>query len=179
MSTDLTTTDGTELSEAQLIERLSALVAADGSIIKATRRLREDGLEITRPELEKLRERHAGLYQALAAEMSRTQEEAMAQAFREQGRLAQRATTAFLDKLTADIEEGTLPDDIKRQLPQLMQALAKIEQVSADKLLSLTGRPADGGSGDPLAAAQVLIKLGVLKPVERPVVVDTTTEEAP
>jgi hypothetical protein len=178
-SVGLARRDGAEISEARLIECLSALLACDGSIIKATERLREDGIEMEREELQKLRERHAGLYQALAAEVSRAQEETIAQEFRELARLGQRATHTFLDKLNADIEAGTLPYEIQRQLPQLMQALAKIQQVSVDKLLSITGRPQDGGSGDPLRAAKELMDLGILVPRDRPADIDTTAEEAP
>lgn len=161
------------LSEERLIEALSAIIACDGSARMAAKRV-----DYAPDELKALRERHAGMYMALAAERARAQEEAIAQEFRELARLGQRATHTFLDKLNEDLENDTLDRDVQRQLPQLMQALAKIQQVSTDKLLSITGRPQDGGSGDPLAATRELIELGVLVPRERPADIDSTAEEA-
>lgn len=178
MTTDLAIRPGDALSEEQLIERLSALLACDGSFRLAQRRLQEDGIEIEVAELKRLRDRHPGMYQALAVERSRAQEEVIAQEFRELARLGQRASKVFLDDLLEGMENNTLPNDLRRQMPQLLQAIAKIQQVSVDKLLSITGRPQDGGNSDPLGAARELIELGILVPRERPADTDTTAEEA-
>ncbi|HEU4975294.1 MAG TPA: hypothetical protein VFT50_09410 [Baekduia sp.] len=176
---DLVVHDGDALSESQLIERLSALLACDGSVRMAVKRLAEDGIEVDVAELKRLRERHGGMYMALAAERSRAQEEAMAQEYREIARLTQRASKTFVADLQETLDSGQIPYELQRQLPQTMQALAKLMQVSTDKLLSITGRPQDGGTGDPLAAAKELIDMGVLVPRERPAAVDSTAEEAP
>ena len=168
------------LSENQLIEHLSAVAACDGSVRLARRRLKETGTDISEKELRTLKQSHAGMYQALTSERARSQEEAIAQEFREIARLSQRVTKDFLEDLTDQIEQKGIEGmdyDLKRQLPQTVQALAKVQQVAVDKLLSITGRPQDGGSGDPMEAAAILVKLGVLRPVDRPELVEGTAEE--
>lgn len=173
-------TTAVTISEEHLIERLGAVAACDGSVRLARRRLKDAGVEISEKELRNLKQLHSGMYQALTAERARGQEEAIAQEFREIARLSQRVTKDFLEDLTDQIEtkgiEG-MDYDLKRQLPQTVQALAKVQQVAVDKLLSITGRPTDGGSGDPMEAAKILIQLGVLRPVERPALVEGTAEE--
>lgn len=165
-----------EHSEARRIELLAALVACDGMPKIAARRLAEQGTDATWQELKALREEHAGTYQALAVEHARTTEEALVVEFRELARLGQRATRQYLEDLVERQEAGELTRDEERAMPQVIQAMQKVVQVSTDKLLSLTGRPTDGGSTDPLAAARWLIDAGVLKPVERPAI-DGTAEE--
>lgn len=168
-----------QLSEEQLIERLAALAASDGSPRLAIKRLAEQNVVVQRGELEILREQHAGMYMALSAERSRAQEEAIAQEFRELARLSQRASRVFLEDLNEKLESGDIDYEMRRHMPQTIQALAKIQQVSVDKLLSITGRPQDGGGGDPLAGAKILVDLGVLVPRERPSAIDGTAEETP
>ncbi len=163
-------------SEAQRIELLSALVAADGRPKAAAVRLRDQGTEVTWMELKRLRQDHPATYQALAVEHARTTEEAMVVEYRELARLGQRATRNYLEDLVDAQEDGTLDQNQQRALPQIIQALAKVQQVSTDKLLSMTGRPTDGGNTDPLRAAKDLIEMGVLKPVERPTVESTAVE---
>lgn len=169
------------LSEESLVEQLSAIAACDGSVRLARRRLRDAGVEVAEKDLRRLKEDHAGMYQALTSERARSQEEAIAQEFREIAKLSQRVTKDFLEDLTDQIEQRGVEGidyDLKRQLPQTVQALAKIQQVSVDKLLSITGRPQDGGGTDPMEAAKVLVQLGVLRPVDRPEIVEGTVEEA-
>lgn len=169
-------------TEAQLVERLTALAACDGREKLAVKRLAENGTTVTAGELEVLREQHVGMYQAIAAERSSQAEEIIAQNFREIVSGAQRVTRAFVTELADAIDEGGLdglPADIRRQLPQTVQALTKVQQVGVDKLLTITGRPSDGGGGDPLAAAKILMDLGVLSPVARPQVdADSTATES-
>lgn len=167
-------------SEESVVEQLSAVAACDGSVRLAKRRLKDAGVEVTEKELRTLKERHSGMYQAITAERARSQEEAIAQEFREIAKLSQKVTKEFLEDLTDQIEQKGIEGidyDLKRQLPQTVQALAKVQQVSVDKLLSITGRPTDGGSGDPMEAAKVLVKLGVLRPVDRPEIIEGTVEE--
>jgi hypothetical protein len=165
-------------NEEFLVEVLSALAATDGSVRLAVRRLHEQGRsDISAGQLTVLRERHAGMYQALAVERASAQEEAMAQEYRELVRLGQRATRTFLEDLNEKLEDPAgLSYDMQRQLPQIIQAITKVQQVGTDKLLALTGRPTDGGSGDVMAGAELLVKLGVLKPVERPSIEGTAEE---
>src|SRR5690242_4267852 len=164
-------------SDERRIELLSALVACDGMPKLAQRRLADQGVEVDWQELKRLKEQEQSMYQALAVERQRTTEEALAVEFRELARLGQRATRNYLEGLLEKQDAGTLDREEARALPQIIQALAKVQQVSTDKLLSLTGRPTDGGSSDPLAAAKELIQLGVLQPVQRPSI-DSTAEEA-
>jgi hypothetical protein len=172
--TELTTT----YSEAQRVEILSALAAADGMPKVAAKRLKEQGSDVAWTDIRRLREAHAGTYQALAAEISRAAEEAMTIEYRELGRLAQKVTRNHLEHLAEAQESGTMDYADQKAMPQTIQAMAKIMQVSTDKLLSLTGRPTDGGNVNPLEAAQWLIDAGVLEPVKRPAI-DSTAEEAP
>ena len=168
------------LSEERQIELLGAIAAADGSTRIAARRLKQRGDEVPERELKDLLEQHPGMYQALAVERSGAQEEALAQGFREQVKLAQGITKAFLEELAVYIEDGgidSIPHEYKRQMPQIMQAPGKPAQAGADKLLALTGRPTDGSAAAPLAAAKWLVDNGILKPVERPAI-DSTAEEA-
>jgi hypothetical protein len=61
---------------------------------------------------------------------------------------------------------------------QMALNLAKVTGQSVQEVLRLTGRPTDGagGSGDMLAAIEVLSRLGVLKV---PDVTDSTAQEIP
>lgn len=169
---DLTTT----YSESQRVEILSALAACDGMPKVAAKRLAQQGTDIPWTEIRRLREAHAGTYQALAAEISRAAEEALTLEFRELGRLAQKVTRNHLEHLVEGQESGTLDYSDQKSMPQTIQAMAKVMQVSTDKLLSLTGRPTDGSSQDPLKAAQWLIEAGILEPVQRPSI-ESTAEE--
>jgi hypothetical protein len=167
----------TELGEARLVEMLSALVACDGRPVHAQRRLKAQGVDVKWTELRDLREQHAAMYQALAVEHSRATEEALAVEYRELARLGQRATRNFIEGLLEYQE--TTPNSVlmeDKTVPQIIQALAKVQQVSTDKLLALTGRPTDGGSSDPLEAARKLVELGVLQPVQRPSIEGTAEE---
>lgn len=169
-------------SEAQRVEILSALAACDGMPKVAARRLAAQGTQITWTEVRRLREEYAGTYQALAGEIGRAQEEALTIEYRELARLGQRATRNYLEDLLERQESGELDYNEQRALPQIIQALQKVNQVSTDKLLSLTGRPVDGGAVNPLEAAQWLVDNGILEPVARPAVEpahDTTAEETP
>jgi hypothetical protein len=168
-------------SESQRVEILSALAACDGMPKHAAKRLVEQGLDITWTEVRALREQHTGTYQALAAEIGRTREEAITIAYRENTALAQRLTRNFLDDLLDRQEAGELSREEQRQMPQIVQAITKVQQVSTDKLLSLTGRPTDGGTGNTmLEAVELLERLGVVERVERPTLpahVDGSAEE--
>lgn len=166
MSTELT------LSEAKVGEFLGVLCAAGGSTRKAAKQLVERGETIRPKDLEALRDEHSGLYLAIAAEQTRAQEEAIAQEFREIVQGSNRLTRAFVDELAERVENG----DIPRDLPQVVQALAKVTQVSTDKLLALTGRPVNGQTNDPQLSAQKLIEMGVLVP-KHAGALDTTAEE--
>lgn len=162
-----------QLSEEQVHERLAALVACDGSLRQAKKRLALAGVDVEERELREVRMEHAGLYQAMAVETAGAQEEAIAQNYRELTLGAQRVTVAFVQDLADKIDEkgmDGLPDDLRRQLPQTVQALAKLMQTSTDKLLAVTGRPQDGGGGDVEKAADLLRSLGVLKTIERPTI---------
>jgi hypothetical protein len=163
-------------SEAERVEILSALAACDGMPKVAAKRLKEQGTTIPWTEVRTLREKHAGTYQALAAEISRAQEEALTLEFRELGRLAQKVTRNHLEHLVEAQESGTLDYADQKSMPQTIQAMAKVMQVSTDKLLSLTGRPTDGGQVNMLEATQWLIEHGVLEPVKRPAI-ESTAEE--
>jgi hypothetical protein len=169
---ELTTT----YSEAQRVEILSALAAADGMPKVAAKRLAEQGTKVPWTEIRLLREAHTGTYQALAAEISRAAEEALTVEYRELARLAQKVTRNHLEHLADAQEAGTLDYADQKSMPQTIQAMAKIMQVSTDKLLSLTGRPTDGGNVNPLEAAQWLIDAGVLEPVRRPAIEGTAEE---
>lgn len=162
-----------QYSEAMLVERLGALVAAGGSPRRAAKRLAEQGVKVDAAELVALRDRHDGMYLALAAERAQAAEEAIAQQFREIIDGSNRLTAAFVDKLAADVENGQMPRDLERTV----QALAKVTQVSTDKLLSLTGRPVAGGAVDPMEGVRELVKMKVIKIVERPEAIDTDAEE--
>jgi hypothetical protein len=162
-----------DLSEAAVTERLSALVASGGSPRRAIKRLKAQGTTATVAQLDALREEHSGMYMALAAEIDRAQEEAIAQQFRELVTGANRVTAAMVDKLAEDIENGVMPKDIERTVA----ALAKVSQVGTDKLLAITGRPVSGQGADPLESARQLVAMGLLVPVERPSV-ESTAEEA-
>jgi hypothetical protein len=168
-------------SESQRIEILSALAACDGMPKHAQKRLVEQGVDITWTEIRALREKHAGTYQALAAEISRASEEALTIEYRELARLGQRATRNYLEGLLDRQENGELDYNEQKALPQIIQALAKVQQVSTDKLLSLTGRPTDGGSGNTmLESVEFLVKIGVIEGVKRPAIepaTDGTAEE--
>ena len=172
-------TDVAVFSEAQTIELLGAVIEADGSVRIAKRRLGERGTDVAERELHNLVGQHQGMYQALAAERARAQEDAIAQTLRETAALSQKVTRAFLEELAADIDEkgiDGLAPDLRRQLPQTVQALAKVTQTSVDKLMVMTGRPQDGGSGDPMEGARALVEMGILVPRERPVVEGTADE---
>lgn len=166
-------TDVVAYSEAQTVELLTAVIEADGSTRIAKRRLGERGTDIPESELRATVAQHQGMYQALAAERARAQEDAIAQTLRETAALSQKVTRAFLEELADAIDEkgidGIAPD-LRRQLPQTIQALAKVTQTSVDKLMVMTGRPQDGGSGDPMEGARALVEMGILVPRERPTV---------
>jgi hypothetical protein len=161
------------LSEAALGERLSVLVSCGGSPRRTQKRLKEQGVEMTLAEINALRDEHDGLYMAIAAEFDRSQEEAIAQQFRELVIGANRVTAAYVDQLAHQIENGEMPRDIERTVA----ALAKVSQVSTDKLLAITGRPVSGQGADPMEAARQLVAMGLLTPVERPSA-DVTAEVA-
>jgi hypothetical protein len=163
-------------SESQRIEVLSALAACDGMPKHAAKRLAEQGVDIDWTEIRRLREAHAGTYQALAAEISRAAEEAMTIEYRELTRLGQRATRTYLEGLLDRQEEGTLDYAEQKALPQIIQALGKVMQVSTDKLLALTGRPTDGGGGNMLDSIEFLVKHGVIEAVKRPAIEGTAEE---
>jgi hypothetical protein len=171
----------TTYSEEQRIEVLSALAASDGMPKHAQKRLAEQGIDVDWTDIRALRDAHAGTYQALAAEITRAKEEALALENRELARLAQKATRNYLEDLIEAQEDGALDYNQQKALPQIIQALQKVNQVSTDKLLSLTGRPVDGGGGDTMMESlEFLQRIGVLKPVERPAIpadADSTAEE--
>ena len=153
-------------SEAQLVEYLGALAACAGSSKLASQRLAEKGIDMSRGELDVLREQHTPLYMALAEERSRAVEEGIAQSYREIVVGAQRVTKGFIDQLSDDIDAGKMPRDMERTVG----AMAKVLQVSTDKLLSITGRPVAGqAQQDPMEALKELEKLGIARRVERPV----------
>lgn len=155
-------------AEVQTLTRLSALVAADGAPKVAARRLAADGHDVKWTELKELRETHAALYQTLAVEQQRAIEEAIVIEFRELARLSQKVTRNYLEDLVEKQATGELSHDERRSLPQVVQALSKVQQVSIDKVLAMTGRPTDGGATDPLENVRELISMGVLQPRERP-----------
>jgi hypothetical protein len=161
-----------DLSEAAVTERLAALVAAGGSPRRAVKRLKAQGTTVTGTQLEALRDEHSGMYMALAAEMDRAQEEAIAQQLREIVVNSNRVTAAYVDHLAAEIEAGNMPKDIERTV----SALAKVTQVGVDKLLAITGRPVSGQGADPLESARQLVAMGLLVPVER-ATIDGTAED--
>lgn len=161
------------LSEAALGERLAVLVACGGSARRAQKRLAAQGTKATIAELDLLREEHSGMYLAISSEMDRAQEEAIAQQFREMVLGANRVTAAYIDHLAEQIENGEMPKDIERTVA----ALAKVSQVSTDKLLAITGRPVSGQGADPLESARQLVAMGLLVPVERPSIEATAVED--
>lgn len=161
-----------DLPEAKVGEFLAVLCAAGGSTRKAAKQLVERGETVRPKELEALRDEHSGLYLAIAAEQTRAQEEAIAQEFREIVQGTNRLTRAFVDELAERVESG----DIPRDLPQVVQALAKVTQVSTDKLLALTGRPVNGQTNNPLDSAQKLVEMGILVPRNADAT-DSTAEE--
>ena len=168
------------ISEGRLIELLGEVLVADGSARIAKRRLAERGHDISEAELRALVRDHQAMYLALSAERTRAAEDAIAQSLRETAGLSQRVTRAFLEDLAEKIDEhglAGLDSDLRRQLPQTIQALAKVTQTSVDKLLTITGRPQDGSSGDPLEGARVLVDLGVLRVVQ-PRIIDSTATES-
>lgn len=167
------------VSEPQRLERLSALVACDGSARRAVKRLKDQGVEATVKELETLREQHSGAYMTIASERARAQEEALAQGFRESASTATRVTTRLLEKIDEELDSGHLSSETQRMLPQIMQGAAKVSQVSTDKLLALTGRPVNGETRDPMESARELIRMGVLVPSKEPRRIDAeaTVEE--
>jgi hypothetical protein len=170
----------TDLAEAQVVERIGALVRADGSPRIAQRLLKEQGIEATQKDLENLKLHHNAMYQAMASEHARTSEEAMAQSFREQLARSQEVTKAFLDDLADTIADGgiqALPNEMRRDLSKTVQSLAKIQQVSADKLLTLTGRPQDGGSANPLDAIRELERLGVIRVQNQQPTIEGTADD--
>lgn len=162
------------LAEAEITERLAVLVSAGGSPRRAQKHLAERGITVKQADLVELRDQHSAMYLALAAEMDRAQEEAIAQQFRENVIGANRVTAAFIDKLEEQVEKGQMPRDIERTVA----ALAKVAQVSTDKLLAITGRPVSGAGADPLESARALVQMGLLVPVERPSVDSTAEEES-
>lgn len=164
-------------SEEQRIEILSALAACDGMPKHAEKRLVERGIDVTWTEIRTLRERYAGTYQALAAEVARAQEEAIQIAYRENTALAQKLTNNYLMTLLERQEDGELSREEERALPQIIQAMAKVQQVSTDKLLAMTGRPTDGnGGGGMLESVELLVRLGVIDPIERPTLAPADAE---
>ena len=168
----------TTYSEEQRVEILGALAACDGMPKHAAKRLAEQGIDIPWADIRRLREQHAGTYQAMAAEITRAQEEALAIEMRELARLSQRVTRNHLEHIADAQEDGTLDHNDARSMPQLIQAAAKVMQVSTDKLLSLTGRPVDGSSGSSmLEAVDVLERLGVIERVQRPAIIEGTVVE--
>lgn len=157
-------------SEAQLVEVLSTVIGADGSVRIAKRRLKERGVDMAEGELRQLVAANQTTYLALAEELSRAQEEAIAQSLRETIGLSQKVTKAFLEEIADAIDENGiagLDSELRRQLPQTVQALTKVTQVGVDKLLTITGRPQDGSAGNPLEGAQTLIDMGLLVPRAR------------
>lgn len=165
-------------SEARLVELFAVMARCDGSARLAHRALKQVGDIVSEAELKALREQHSGMYLAVAQEQKVAQEEAIAQEYREIVRLGQRATKTYLEDLNQRLDDDQLTSEDKRQLPQIIQALAKVQQVGTDKLLSITGRPQGGGSADPMEAARELVRLGILVPRERTADADSTAEEA-
>lgn len=167
----------TELAEPQVVERISALVRANGSPRIAQRLLAEHGIEATERELSGLKESHIGLYQAIASEHATIAEEAIAQLLRENAALAGMVNQKQLVWIANEIEdkgiEG-LDREMRRDLVRNMAAIAKVQEISVNKLLTLTGRPQDGDTSDPLEAIRQLTALGVLKPVQA---IESTAED--
>lgn len=165
------------LTEERTIELLAAVVAADGSVRIARRRLKDRGTEVAEKELRQLVEANRGAYQALSVEVAGAREEAITQEYRNIARLSQQVTMGMLEDLAAAIDEGgieAIPYELRRQLPQTLGSLSKVMQVSTDKLLALQGRPIDGGDGDPRAAIKELVDMGLLIP--RPKAVESDAE---
>jgi hypothetical protein len=167
----------TTYSEEQRIEILAALAASDGMPKHAQQRLAEHGIDIPWEHIKLLREAAAGTYQALAAEITRAQEEALTLEYRELARLGQRVTRNYLEHLIEAQEDGTLDYTEQKAMPQVVQAMAKVMQVTTDKLLSLTGRPVDGSGGDSmLESLEFLQRIGVIDAVARPAIEGTAEE---
>lgn len=162
------------LSDATHAEYLAVLCAAGGSSRRAAKLLKDRGHDVTYRDLDALRDEHSGVYLAIAAEQTRAQEEAIAQEFREIVQGSNRLTRTFVETLTQRMDDG---DVMPRDMPQIVQALAKVTQVSTDKLLALTGRPVNGQANDPLGATRELMEMGLLTAVEKPGATDTTAEE--
>lgn len=172
----------TTRTESQVLEILAMLVACDGRVRIAVQRLGERDIDISQGELTLLKREKQALIATLAAEVGAAKEEAIVQEMRDLVRLSQSATRVFLEDLNERLEQpGGLDYETRRQMPQIMQAVSKITQTSADKILAFTGRPTGGPAGDPLAATKKLIELGVLTPVDRPQVdaESTATEGTP
>lgn len=157
-------------TEEQRIEVLAALAACDGMPKHAEKRLAQQGVTIHWTEIRAMREQYAGTYQALAAEIRHAAEEALTIAYRENTALAQKLTNNFLiDMLERQESEEGLTREELRAMPQTIQAITKVQQVSTDKLLSLTGRPTDGGGGNTMIeAVELLERFGVIERVARP-----------
>lgn len=159
------------LTNAEIIERLLPMVANGGSSRKAAKILEERGIQISETRLRHLRDKHSDIYQALAAEKAMAVEEAIAQEYREIIVAGQKVTRDSIAVLQDQLDAGTL-----EQPEKVVAVMAKTLQVASDKLLSITGRPVSGVSIDPSEAAKELIKLGVLKPIERPVIEGTAED---
>lgn len=151
-------------SDAELATLLNALAAAAGNPKQAARRLAERGVETTGAELAVLKEQHTGLYMALADDHAKAVEDGIAQGYREIVSSAQRVTLGYVRNLEGEMDDGHFPKDIDRAV----QSLAKVLQVSTDKLLAVTGRPVSGQVGlDPTDSVRELVRLGVAKLTER------------
>lgn len=157
-------------TETEVVGILTALAKCSGNPINAAALLKKEGVKLNQTDIRRVKTEHYEMYVALAADYSKAIEDGIAQKYRELAAAASNVTAEFVEKIHDDLQTNGLPENPERML----MALTRVQQVSTDKLLSITGRPVGGQATDPMEAARELVRLGVLKPVEQ---VDGTAEE--
>lgn len=167
----MTQTIQRQYSDAELIERLTPLASANGSLRGAKTALKKKGILISEQELLRIKDENSGLYVALANDYASALEERLAQEYRESALAATRLARGLVDGMQERLEEEGLPEAPEKALT----AAVKLMQTSTDKLLTITGRPVGGQSIDPHEAARELVRLGVYKIADA----ETTAEEIP
>lgn len=145
----------------QVDEALLALAAWGGDALAACRYLESRGRRAPRSDQLRgwARCTHLERYEALRNQLAEQAEQQLANEMRDVSRMAIDATRVAIEKAMGRLDLGR-DDDPARSAANL----AKVSQVSLDKMLALTGRPTViHGSREPDEILRKLVAMGVLK----------------
>ena len=153
---------------------LITLVSCNGNKQATLRLLKEDGITITDKTLtDWVRRKHADRYQEIREGRAAAQERLLARNMLDVAGHALEAEDLAITKAQERLEANEETDPARAALN-----LARTKQIAIDKMLTLTGRPQQiTESRDVTEVARALVALGVLKPPDQPIPIESTAEE--